>query len=127
MFPLLLLLFFGIIDFGQTCNSYIRLTSSALAGAQFGSVSGQSTNYSGIKTAATNTAAGLAGFAVTASQSCSCSPGGASVNCSTTCTSYGAPAVYIVVTTSASVPSLFHYGTLGASYSLHSVATLRVQ
>ncbi len=126
-FPLLLLLFFGVIDFGQIYNSYIRLTNAALAGAQFGSISGRSANYAGMKAAATNTATGLSGFSVTASQSCACSPGGATVSCATTCATYGAPVVYVVVSATASAPSLFHYGTLGVMQSLSSTAILRVQ
>ena len=127
IFPILLLLFFGVIDFGWTYNSYMRLTSASLAGAQYGSVSGNSTDLSGMQTAATNAADGLVGFSVAASKYCACSPGGASVSCSASCTGYGTPVAYVMVAASASAPSLFKYGTLGMIYPLKSTVILRVQ
>ena len=127
VFPLLLLLFFGILDFGRAYNAYICLTDAALAGAEYGASSGQSTNYSGMDTAATNDAAGLSGFSVTASKYCACSPGGASASCTTICAGYGTPVGYVMVTASATVPLLFRYTTVSATYSIKSTAILRVQ
>jgi hypothetical protein len=127
VFPLLLLLFFGTIDFGRAYNAYLCLTDAALAGAEYGAYTGQSTNYSGMQTSATNDSSGLSGFTVTASRYCSCSPGGAAVSCATICASYGTPVAYVMVKTSATVPILFRYAILNGSYSLQSTAILRVQ
>ncbi len=127
LIPLMALLFFGVIDFGRVYNAYICLSDAAFAGAAYGASSSQSTNYSGMETAAANDSAGLSGFASTATKYCACSPGGTSVSCATTCTGYGTPVAYVSVTTSASVPMLFHYTGVGGSFSLQSTAVLRVQ
>ena len=127
VFPILLLLFFGIIDFGRIYNAYICVSDAALAGAEYGTFSGQSTNYSGMQTAAANDAAGLPGFSATATKYCSCSPGGSSVSCATNCTGYGTPVAYVQVQASATIATLFPYTSLTGSFALKSTATLRVQ
>ena len=78
----LLLIFFGVLDFGRAYYAEICLVNAAYAGAQYGAlVTGQSSNYTGMQTAANNDDPGTPGFTATASGYCACTPGGTSVSC----------------------------------------------
>lgn len=67
MLPILLLIVFGIIDFGRALNAQITLTQAAREGARL-----EAMGYSGpiVQARATAAATGLSGITVTIAQSC---------------------------------------------------------
>jgi hypothetical protein len=66
-------------------------------------------------------------MAVTATDVFTCTPGGAVVTSSTTCTGYGTPIEYVQVQTSATVPALLVYVGIASTLSLKGSASFRVQ
>ena len=122
-----MLLLMGVIDFGLATQQAMVVSEAAYAGAQYGAIAGNSTNFAGMQTIATNSAKGISGFTVTASEWCACSPGGASVSCSSTCSSYGAPVAYVQVITKATASLLFRFTGIPLTVPLQGVCVLRVQ
>ena len=127
LFSLLLLLLLGVIDFALVTQQAMVVSEAAYAGAQYGAISGNSTNYAQMQTIATNSAKGISGFSATASQWCACSPGGTAVVCTTTCSGYGAPVAYVQVITTATASLLFRYTGIPLTVPLRGVCVLRVQ
>ena len=124
----LFLLFFGLLDFGRLYYAYICLVNAAYAGAQYGAmVSGQSSNYSAMQTAANNDDPGTPGFGATASSYCTCTPAGASVSCTSSCAGYTSPLEYVKVQTSGSVAPFFPYPGNTGDFALTTSCTLRVR
>ncbi|MBZ5618191.1 MAG: pilus assembly protein [Acidobacteriia bacterium] len=124
--PLILLLLAGVLDFGALVRTAICVADAARAGAQYGSLSlANSSNTTGIQTAAVNAAPDIAGMTATAVKSCQC-PGGASVSCSGTCTG-GKMLVYVQVTARATCNPMFSYSGLPFSGAVSSKASMRVQ
>jgi Flp pilus assembly protein TadG len=127
LFTILMLLLLGVIDFVLATQQAMVVSEAAYAGAQYGAFSGNSTNYTTMQNIATKSATGIAGFAVSASKWCACSPGGASVSCASSCPSYGNPVAYVQVIATATAPLLFKYGGIPLSVPLRGVCILRVQ
>ena len=128
VFPFLLILAVGVIDYTRVFSTAITVASAAKAGAQYGA---QSTTTSGdtaqIHQAGRLDAGASAQLSLSSSRVCRCSDG-VTVNCVTgSCGSYGAPRVYVAVTASKSVATLIKYPGLPASIPLSRTATLRVQ
>ena len=127
LFTLIMLLTMGVIDFSLITQEAMVVSEAAYAGAQYGAISGNSTNFSTMQTIATNSAKGITGFSATASMWCSCSPGGTAVSCASTCSSYGAPVEYVQVITTATATVLFKYTGVPLTVPLRGVCVLRVQ
>jgi Flp pilus assembly protein TadG len=127
LFGVLLLLLLGVIDFALATQQAMVVSEAAYAGAQYGAISGNSSNFATMQTIATNSAKGISGFSATASKWCACSPGGATVSCASTCSSYGTPVAYVQVITTATATVLFKYTGIPISIPLRGVCVLRVQ
>lgn len=127
--PVLLILMFGMVDFSRVFLTAITVTSAAQAGAEYGSSSSSTfSDYTGMQNAATHDASQLSSFTATATQYCSCSPGGVSVSCTTTtCAGYGAPAKYVKVQTTSTFHTLFPYPLVPSSATVNAAAYIRVQ
>lgn len=127
--PVLLVLMFGMVDFSRVFLTAITVTGAAQAGAEYGSSSSSTfADYTGMQNAASHDATQLSSFTATASQYCSCSPGGASVSCSTsTCSGYGAPAKYVKVQTTSTFHTLFPYPLVPSAATVNATAYMRVQ
>jgi Flp pilus assembly protein TadG len=125
--PLLILVFLGTADYGRVFNQAIIVANAAFAGAEFGSRTGQWSNTTGMATAATNDSGGLASFAATASNYCTCSPGGSHVLCTSTCTGYGTPIQYVQVTATATFKTIVNYPLLPHTVPLSVTSIIRVQ
>jgi Flp pilus assembly protein TadG len=124
--PLLLLLTAGVLDFALLVCDAASAADAARCGAVFGSLSvANSTNTSGMQSAALNAAPGLTGMTASASRSCQCS-GGGSVSCSGSCSS-GKMMIYVQVTTHATAPTIFNYSQLGFSGTVGATASMRAQ
>jgi Flp pilus assembly protein TadG len=121
----LTLVFIGVADYALMIQQALLVTGAAAAGAAYGVIPGNQTNLSGMQTAARNTASGVSGFSVTATDVFTCTPGGASVSSSSTCSGYGTPIEYVQVTTSATVNPLLSWTGISAS-TLTGTASFRV-
>ncbi len=124
--PLMLLMLAGVLDFAMALRTASCVTAAARIGAEFGSQSAYaSANYAGMQNAAVNSAPGLAGITASAVQSCQC-PGGLAVSCSGVC-SGGNMLVYVQVTVSAPVHTIFNYSALNVPASVKATASMRAQ
>jgi hypothetical protein len=113
------------VDYGLMIQQAMQVTEAAAAGAAYGAIPGNLKNFSGMQTAATNTASGVSGFSVTATNVFTCTPGGASVASSATCSGYGTPIEYVQVQTSATVNPLLSWVGI-SSRTLTATASFRV-
>jgi hypothetical protein len=122
----LILLFVGIVNYAAEIQQAMQIQEAATAGASFGVIPGNESNLSGMQQVAISAAPGVSGLTVTAANLWTCSAGGASVASTTTCSSGQTPYKYVVVTTSATVPTLLRYTGMPASLTLHGSATFEV-
>src|SRR5258707_8994965 len=115
--PLLLLLLIGIIEIGRFAFYGILVANAARAGAQYGAQNlATAWDNTGIQNAATNDGA-VPGITmnVTKTRTCRCGNGGLGGCAGLTCNNLQ---VYLKVTASESVPSLFQYPGLPANMAL---------
>lgn len=125
--PLLILVFLGTADYGRVFNQAIIVANAAFAGAEYGSRTGQWSNTTGMVTAAKNDSASLAGFNAVASNYCTCSPGGAHVTCTSSCSGYGTPIQYVQVIATATFNTIVNYPLLPHTVPLSVTSIIRVQ
>jgi Flp pilus assembly protein TadG len=130
--PILLLLTLGVIELGRAAYFSIEVSEAARAGAQYGTQSlADAANTGNITQAALNSVPDISSGSMTVTsvnQSCEC-PGTGAVT-GGDCTgvlgcSY--PLVYLTVTTSYTLNTLFQYPGLPASFSLNGSSTMPVQ
>lgn len=127
LFPVLLILFLGVVDFALVIQQSMVVSEAAYAGAAYGAILGNSSNTAMMQTIATKSATGISGFSATATKWCACSAGGASVSCTSTCASYGTPIAYVQVVTNATAAMFFIYTGIPLTVPLRGVCILRVQ
>ncbi len=125
--PILILLFFGMWDFGRAWNEAARLASAAYAGAQYGAQSaGSAADAAGIAQAARDDAADATGaLTVTATQVCQC-PSGAQTACDATCGAAGQPRMYVQVQVTEPFQTWFPYPFVSNPMTLSKQTILRV-
>ena len=126
LLPVLVFLFMGIVDYGLETQQAMQIMEAATAGASYGAINGNQKDLVGMQNAARNSATGVSGFSVTASNIFTCSPGGAQVTSSTICTGYGTPIEYVKVTTGATVPTLLAFPGMPTNLVLQQTAMYRV-
>lgn len=130
--PLLVLLFFGAVEFGRLCYVGIEVTNAAQAGAAYGAQNhALASDVSGIKTVAVTDGGNLSsldsnwtstGSDVTVQRLC----GNTYSDTPSTCT--GFPQIeYVQVNTQVTVSSLFGLYGSASSYILHGQSIMRVQ
>ena len=77
--PVMILILFGVVQFGLVAYYSIEVSNAAKAGAQYGMQNGYTAQDSaGIQAAALAAAPDISGMTVTSSRSCICSDGSAS-------------------------------------------------
>jgi Flp pilus assembly protein TadG len=118
--------FIGVVDYSMEIQQAMQVQEAAIAGVSFGAVPGNEKNLTGMQAAATRAAPGVHGFAATASDLWTCTPGGASVAYSAICPGNATPLLYVVVTTTATVPVLLSYVGMPANLTLHGSSIFRV-
>jgi Flp pilus assembly protein TadG len=125
--PLLLLLVAAAVDYSMLMRAAIAVGDAARAGAEFGSLNlTNSSNTSGMQSAALNAAPDINHISASAAQVCKCS-NGSTVNCSGgTCPS-GPVRTYAQVTVKTTVSPIFSYPSLGFTGAVVATATLRAQ
>jgi Flp pilus assembly protein TadG len=101
--PVLLLIVFSLVDYAFFIQQAIRIQDAASAGAAYGAMPGNSANTTTMVQLAnfdaTGSYTGATGFTATATSFYTCTPGGAQVTASTSCSGVG-PLHYVQVTTS---------------------------
>jgi Flp pilus assembly protein TadG len=125
LLPVLVLIFIGVVDYTLFLQQEMQVTEAAAAGATYGAIPGNQKDFTGMQTAARNAAPGISGFAVTAVDIFTCTPGGTAVTSATICAGYGTPIEYVQVQTSATSPPLLSYAGM-SSLNLKGSATVRV-
>ena len=124
--PIFVLILAAATDISLMCQKYLVVAEAAAAGTRYGSSGGNSSSLPGMENAAQTSAGGINGFTATATAFCTCSPGGAWVSCSSSCTSQLSPVQYVQVSTKA--PLSFPFKALGFSGTMQLVgsSTMRV-
>jgi Flp pilus assembly protein TadG len=127
--PMLLLLLVGTIEIGRFAYYSIVVSNAARAGAQYGAQNlTAAADLAGMQTAANNDA-NIAGLTVTPGVQCGCTgtTAGLSGTCpATLCVLPNHPLVYVQVTATRAVSSLFSYPGLPATVTLTSTEKMRV-
>ena len=121
--PVILVMLLGVLNYGLVLAQNIAVADSARAGAEYATGFGNGTNVQQMQAVATATAGNVPNYKVTAVNVCNCSPGGAAVSCTSSCSGYGQPATYAQVTATATLPLVFGSS---ASIPVKSVAIVRV-
>ena len=138
VFPLLFLLFVGILDFGRVFYTTMAITHGARAGVQYGAQDDvTSGDFDGMRQAALDALGDVTGVTMTACRFCQCADGTpSSCGCGTDtcnpgclagCMSSQAPQVYVRVTVDKVFTPLFPYPGLPGTTDLNRQATMRVQ
>ncbi len=123
----LLMLFVGVVGFSRIFNIANMASGAAMAGIQYGALSpSHNGDFAGMQTAALNDTGNFAGATATASQFCTCSVGGAQVNCPATCAS-GAPETYIQVVVTIPYQSVVSMPSIPNPVNITQSACARVQ
>src|SRR5438105_4943295 len=98
LLPTLMLLLLGAMDFSRVFFSAVELGSAVTAGAEYGArTAGTATSYTTINSTVTGDAADLTGVTATSTSYCSCPGVTGTVACTSTCTGYGTPKMYVSV------------------------------
>ena len=126
LLPVLLSIFAGAVDLSFVYQKYMIVADAAAVGARYGTTPGNSANFSGMSNAAQIAAPGLSGFNATATSLCTCTPGGAAVSCTGTCSASVSPVQYVQVVTGAPATLPFRAWSLPASIQLRSTSTMRI-
>ena len=130
--PFLVLLLLGAIDFGRAYYLSIEVANAARAGAQYGAVNGNLTNFVGMQTAANEDAFDVpGGVAPNAVWGCECSDGSNPIPlCSSPPTCAGGPIYlvdYVQVNTSATYQPIIPWPGGPSSIPLSGQAKIRVE
>ena len=125
LLPAIILIILGSTESAFYIQRSIVVVEAASVGARYGVVAGNASNTAGMIAAAQSASENLGGFSATATAFCACSPGGAQVNCLSSCSSMVAISHYVQVTTSATVPGLFNVAGLPSSLRPTATSTMR--
>ena len=126
VFPVLLLLLIGVVDYGRLYYTSITVANAARAGAEYGaSSSAASINFAGMKSFAQGDGLEAGTLTLAARNYCEC--GGAADASCTACAGGVAPDVFVEVTASKMLKMLLKYPGLPDSISIVRKATFRSQ
>ncbi len=125
--PLLVLLLGGTVDVGLYEERKMQVVEAAGAAAAFGAQGGNQLNLSGMQTAAATASPGLTNLVVNASSLWSCTPGGAAVAATASCSGGETPLQYVVVATSATVSAPMPLVSLGPNLTVRAQSIYRVR
>ena len=126
--PFIFLLLIGVVDIARAFSTGATVANAARAGAQYGVQNATSSGDTAkINLAARQDGVDAGAVTVTSSRVCRCSDGSI-VDCVTgSCSGYGAPRVYVVVTAASVLRTLIDYPGLPRNMSISRTATLRLQ
>ena len=123
----LTMLLFGAMDYGRIFGAAEQTANAANAGAAFAGLSvANSGNLTAITNAARADAPEVTGMNVSSDSFCTCTFGGAPINCSLSCFS-GTKRTYVRVSTALPFQTLLQYPLLPGSTTLRASAIVRIQ
>lgn len=125
LLPVLFAILLMATELAMYMQRSILVVEGASVGARFGIGAGNGSNIAGMTQAAKSEAENVSGFSAAPSTFCTCSPGGAKVDCSSSCGTARA-SHYVQVTTSATIPGIFNITGLPASMRPSATSTMRV-
>jgi Flp pilus assembly protein TadG len=124
-------MFAGVVDYSVAIQQTLRVQEAASAGAEYGVSPGNESNLSGMEAAAVAAGNGVPGFSAVATNLYTCIPGGGAVSSTTVCTAAtyqdaGTPNKYVVVKTTATLPSIFAYPGMPKNLTVTGYSIMRV-
>jgi Flp pilus assembly protein TadG len=128
--PILILISIGVMDYGRVYFTSVAVVNAARAGAEWGAFGEQGgyLNDTDIQNFAKLDGAEAGTITVTSNHECRCPGSGATVSCTTACSSgYGMPKVFVVVTATKTVNLILKYPGLPTSVTISRTATFRAQ
>lgn len=124
----LLLMFFGIVDFSRLFYTSNVVANAACAATQYGALSpAHYGDFAGMQNAALQDAGNPAGMVVNATQFCACSIGGSQVPCPADCSGGGSAETYIQVTVSMPFTGTLSYPGVPQTIQVSTTSAVRVQ
>jgi hypothetical protein len=126
VFPVLLLLIIGVVDYGRMYFTAVTVANAARAGAEWGS-EGTATyaDTASWKQFAKLDGAEVSGIIIKPREYCQC--GGAASSCTSFCAGGAAPEVYVEVKASDTLTTLLPYPGLPKKLTVVRTATFRTQ
>ena len=126
IFPMLVLLVIGIVDYGRVFYTSVTVANAARAGAEFGSHDPAfSGDTIGMKAFAQLDGQEAGSLGLSARRYCECA--GASASCTSLCGGGAAPEVFVEVIASKTLNTLLPYPGLPNQFSITRKATFRSQ
>ena len=126
VFPVLVLLFIGAVDYGRLFYTSITVANAARAGAEWGAKDTfDSDNSTEINKFAQADGQEAGTLTLNSRQFCECF--GATASCTTSCSGGSAPEVFVEVIASKSVPMSLPYPGLPSAITVSRKATFRAQ
>jgi len=128
LLPLFILILAGITNYAFLIEQKIQLQEAATAGAAYATIPGNSTDISGMVSAAKASSPMFnTTMVVTAANVYSCTPGGAAVGSTTTCSGLSAgPLLFAQVTTSATEYPVLRFIGMPTSLTMQGYASYEV-
>jgi Flp pilus assembly protein TadG len=127
LFSISVMVIAGIIDYALAGQRAIEVFEAASAGAAYGVVPGNAADSAGMSAAAQAAAPDVTQLSVSATTVYRCTPSGANVTSSKSCSGYGTPIEYVVVSTSAPYPYPLRFDAdRGSNSTAHATAMYRV-
>ena len=128
LLPVLTLLLLGAMDFSRVFFYAVELGSAVTAGAEYGARNTDTaTNYTAINSTVTGDAADLTGVSASSTSYCSCPGVGGTVACTSNCTGYGKPKMYVSVTGNYTWTSWVNWPGIPHSVALTRTVYMRAQ
>jgi Flp pilus assembly protein TadG len=127
VFPFLLLLVAGVVDFGRVFYTSVAVANAARAGAEYGSRNFEApTDTAGMRQFAQQDGNEVGTLAISARYYCRCGATTSNPPCAA-CNGGAAPDVFVEVTASRTVDFLLPYPGLPSSFAVSRKATFRTQ
>ena len=127
LFPFLVLLILGAIDYGRMFYTSVAVANAARAGAEWGSIiPANQVDTAGMRTFAEQDGGEVGTMQFEASRYCECG-GATALSCTALCSSGAAPEVYVEVTARRTVNFLLPYPGIPNNFFISRKATFRVQ
>lgn len=136
--PIFILLLVGIAEVGRLAYASIEVSNAARAGVAYAAQSHTTAqDATNIQLAATQDAPNVSSLTATTSQSCACESSAGAMGASVACTAISTAAgscpspsrivLYVQVTTSAPVNTIFHFPGIPNSVTLRGFASMRAE
>jgi len=127
---LMIIMLTGIVDYGLFILANLQLQEDAVSAAAYGSVPGSQSNSGAMQFFATYNASSyalpLSNFGVTTTNYYSCTPGGATVSATASC-SGGTPNEYVKVVTQGTFTNVISWPGIPSQLTLYGTAIYRVR